>query len=102
MKNKSTMNALTVIVLLTAATMFLSACQKNDSVPPASTQMTSELNSQERNGPDVPSILEVPSGNKVCFHAFASGVQIYVVTLTSTGYAWVFQAPEANLYAKPD
>ena len=37
--------------------------------------------------------LEVPEGNKVSFHAYAVGVQIY----TWSGAAWVFQAPEALL-----
>ena len=39
--------------------------------------------------------LEVPEGNKVSFHAYAVGVQIY----TWSGTAWVFQAPEALLYS---
>ena len=34
-------------------------------------------------------------GNKVAFHAFAAGVQIY----EWTGSAWVFVAPEAVLFA---
>lgn len=39
--------------------------------------------------------LEVPEGNKVSFHTYAVGVQIY----TWSGTAWVFQAPEALLYS---
>src|SRR5262249_40123310 len=39
--------------------------------------------------------LQVPEGNKVAFHAYAEGVQIY--TWTGTSYAFV--APEATLYA---
>jgi len=45
--------------------------------------------------PDVPDALQVAEGNKVAFHAFAVGVQIY----QWTGSAWVFVAPEAVLIA---
>jgi hypothetical protein len=36
----------------------------------------------------------VPEGNKVHFHVYAEGVQIY----SWNGSNWVFQAPEAILY----
>jgi hypothetical protein len=39
--------------------------------------------------------LQVPEGNKVAFHAYAEGVQIY----RWNGTGWVFVAPEALLYA---
>src|SRR5262245_2838145 len=39
--------------------------------------------------------LQVPAGNKVGFHAYAEGVQIY----RWTGTRWAFVAPEAVLYA---
>jgi len=39
--------------------------------------------------------LQVPAGNKVAFHAYAEGVQIY----RWDGASWVFVAPEATLYA---
>jgi uncharacterized protein DUF3455 len=51
--------------------------------------------------PVIPSNLQVPAGNKLRFHAYAKGVQIYRCTqdLTDTNrYAWVFAAPEADLY----
>jgi len=38
--------------------------------------------------------LRVPEGNKVCFHAYAEGVQIY----RWNGTSWDFVAPEAWLY----
>jgi Protein of unknown function (DUF3455) len=44
--------------------------------------------------PPVPAALAVPEGNKLAFHFDAIGVQIY----GCTGSAWVFQAPEADLY----
>jgi hypothetical protein len=52
--------------------------------------------------PEVPFNLTVPAGNKVSFHAYAVGVQIYVWTINPTNAAqssWVFQAPEAVLFA---
>ncbi len=51
--------------------------------------------------PDLPAAcasIEVPEGNKVCFHAYAAGVQIY----RWSGSAWVFVAPAAVLYANAD
>jgi hypothetical protein len=48
--------------------------------------------------PDLPPVcarIEVPGGNKVCFHAYAAGVQIY----RWDGSAWAFVAPAAVLYA---
>jgi hypothetical protein len=51
--------------------------------------------------PQLPSsTLAVPAGNKVAFSYDAVGVQIYTCTTSGPGYAWVFQAPEATLYAK--
>ena len=45
--------------------------------------------------PEVPAGLQVLEGNKVEFHAYAVGVQIY----QWNGTAWVFVAPEAVLFA---
>jgi hypothetical protein len=42
--------------------------------------------------------IEVPERNRVCFHAYAVGVQIY----RWSGSAWVFVAPAAVLYANAD
>ncbi|MFI5219724.1 MAG: DUF3455 domain-containing protein [Bacteroidia bacterium] len=95
-KNKISVFAL--MALFTA--VVFSACQKNNSIEPATEQTGSTVNSGERNGPVVPPILEVPAGNRVSYHVFASGVQIYTCTETSPGvFAWVFTAPEAALYA---
>ena len=51
--------------------------------------------------PDVPANIAVPDGNKVEFHAYAIGVQIYVCTQSTTDptkFSWVFKAPQAVLY----
>ncbi len=49
--------------------------------------------------PPLPSdILEVPAGNRLAFYHDAVGVQIYACQATATGFAWVFQAPEASLF----
>jgi len=34
----------------------------------------------------------------VSLHVYAIGVQIYACQATSSGFGWVFQAPEATLY----
>ena len=39
--------------------------------------------------------LQAPAGNKVAFHVYAEGVQIY----RWDGTSWVFVAPDATLYA---
>jgi len=52
--------------------------------------------------PVVPANLQVPEGNRVVWHVYAVGVQIYTwQNISSTDvpqYAWVFKAPEAILY----
>jgi Protein of unknown function (DUF3455) len=49
--------------------------------------------------PPLPSpTLAVPAGNELEFGYPAVGVQIYACQATSTTFAWVFQAPEANLF----
>jgi hypothetical protein len=49
--------------------------------------------------PDLPlnicESLQVPAGNKVAFHVYALGVQVY----RWNGTAWVFVGPVANLFA---
>lgn len=45
--------------------------------------------------PAVCSSIQVPAGNKVAFHTYAIGVQIY----RWNGANWNFVAPSANLYA---
>jgi hypothetical protein len=41
--------------------------------------------------------LAVPAGNKVAFHVYAAGVQIY----QWNGTSWAFVGPEATLFANP-
>ena len=57
----------------------------------------------DNRSPNVPAAIQVPGGtNKVHFHAYAVGVQIYVWTVNPTNAAlssWVFKAPEAVLFA---
>ena len=51
--------------------------------------------------PVVPPELEVPSGNEILYHTFATGVQIYSATSATnspTGFAWTLKAPEAALF----
>jgi hypothetical protein len=51
------------------------------------------------NGPELPegcSSIAVEDGNKLAFHVYAKGVQIY----RWNGVSWAFVAPEATLYAE--
>jgi len=50
--------------------------------------------------PPVPPALAVPDGNKLAFHFDAIGFQIYGCQKNGTSFAWVFQAPEADLFDK--
>jgi len=55
----------------------------------------------DNRAPDVPLSLRVPDGNKVSFHAYATGVQIYRATASTnspTGFVWTFAAPESVLH----
>jgi hypothetical protein len=49
----------------------------------------------DNRAPEVPVVIKAPEGNKVLFHVYAEGVQIY----SWNGSAWVFLAPEATLFA---
>jgi hypothetical protein len=48
----------------------------------------------DNRAPEVPGDIAVPAGNKVHFHGFAVGVQIY----TWDGSSWGSSVPEATLY----
>jgi len=51
--------------------------------------------------PAIPEALKVPAGNKLAFSLDAEGVQMYQCQATATGgFAWVFLAPEADLFGK--
>src|SRR5262245_16821770 len=50
--------------------------------------------STDNRAPEVPSDIQVPEGNKVHFHAYAAGVQIY----TWNGSTWGASVPAAVLY----
>src|SRR5215510_6104065 len=53
------------------------------------------------NGPDLPAecdSIRVPEGNKLAFHAYAKGVQIYKWNLITQ--KWDLLAPQAGLFAE--
>lgn len=62
---------------------------------------SSGLTSEALSGPSLPPLpspdLAVPEGNKLAFFLDAMGVQIYACQATDTGFAWTFQAPQADL-----
>lgn len=65
----------------------------------ALTMVATAVRGQEGREPALPSPLcdnlQVPEGSVIAFHAYAIGTQIY----RWSGTAWVFVAPQANLYA---
>ncbi|HUM45865.1 MAG TPA: DUF3455 domain-containing protein [Chitinophagales bacterium] len=80
------------------------SCQKSDLVP-VITNDTDFLIEEKLQAPVVPDTIAVPDGNKVIWHTYASGVQIYEVTESTTNpgqFVWTFVAPSATLYKKPD
>lgn len=48
----------------------------------------------------LPAALEVDEDSKLAFVSEAEGVQIYDCKATSTGQAWTFRAPVADLYSR--
>jgi hypothetical protein len=48
--------------------------------------------------PSVPEKLVVPDGNRLGFAYDAAGEQLYVCRATSSGFAWQFLAPDADLF----
>lgn len=48
--------------------------------------------------PDAPAALSVPDGNRLAFRLKGVGVQIYTCTASGSSYAWVFKAPDADLF----
>ena len=93
--NLSSTLQLTVI----AIAISFAGCQKDDNYLPNESRGSASISAQ-RNAPVVPALLAVPAGNKVSYMAYATGFQIYTCTETSPGvFAWVFTAPEADLYA---
>lgn len=79
----------TVKIMLPTAALLLLGCS------------TPARAGNDNRAPEVSASLQVPDGNKVSFHAYAVGVQIYGATAStnsSTGFAWTFRAPEAVLF----
>lgn len=88
--------------LLTLATLFAaSACAaaadpmlNDEDVDTSGAALSSHC------APPVDPAIVVPAGHRLALSLDAAGVQIYMcqVNAAGTGYAWVFQAPEATLY----
>jgi hypothetical protein len=85
------------VLLASLALLALAGC--SSSVEPGS---ESEVAGQElalkQCPPTVPETLAVPAGNRLALVLGAVGEQIYACRQTATGYAWTFQAPEADLF----
>jgi hypothetical protein len=103
MKNQlSNLAKTSMITLLSIYAIAISSCQKEELVPPGIIPAHSTSADESKiKPPEVPDIIKVPEGNKVIWHAYASGVQIYQVTQSLTDptvYLWTFIAPSATLY----
>lgn len=89
------------LMLMTFFTLVITSCQK-ENVIPAGSEFSSSISGDLKQGPDVPEIIAVPAGNRVIWHAYATGVQIYQVQQSTTDpnlYLWVFIAPSATLFS---
>jgi len=87
------------VAALFAIIVFAFGCKKSDLNPAIPGETT--LSQQTLKVPNVPAEIAVPEGNKLIFHCYASGVQIYQVTESSTNpgqYVWTLIAPSATLY----
>jgi hypothetical protein len=98
-----TKDAIAISIASTVIALGAAGCggSPEGSVGPASAGTASalSLDSVSRRPPPLPSpTLAVPAGNELEFALNAVGVQIYACQATSTGFGWVFQAPEATLY----
>jgi hypothetical protein len=93
------MNRTNIIIACVLSSTSLVACASPSEPEEQSSSLGQELSSECP--PPVPTTaLEPPSGNALAFHLDATGVQIYACKAVSTGYDWVFQGPEANLYGE--
>ncbi|MBK9729806.1 MAG: DUF3455 domain-containing protein [Chitinophagaceae bacterium] len=89
------------LMLMTFFTLVFTSCQK-ENVIPSESEFSSTTSVDLKQGPDVPEIIAVPAGNRVIWHAYATGVQIYQVQQSTTDpnvYLWVFLAPSATLFS---
>ncbi len=88
-----------LLAIIAVISISFASCQKEDDFLP-NEKSGSVTNSTQRVAPAVPALLEVPAGNVVSFMTYATGFQVYTCTQTAPGvFAWVFTAPEADLYA---
>ena len=83
------------LMMISILSFVMSSCNKEDYLQNAGNTENYTQAEADSNVPEVPANLQVPEGNKLSYHVFASGVQIY----RCDGTSWVFVAPEATLYA---
>jgi hypothetical protein len=88
-----------IALVLSLAQLGCAAEQGEASGDSAAVESQAMRGLHEDSAPPLPSpTLAVPDGNQLVFDFDAVGVQIYACQSIATGYAWVFQAPEARLY----
>ncbi len=89
------------LLLMTLFALGITSCQKEDLILPAD-NLNNSASVESKKGPEVPNIIAVPAGNRVIWHNYADGVQIYEVQQSLTDpnvYLWVFLEPSATLYS---
>jgi hypothetical protein len=87
-------SAWVIFSMALSAFLFIPSCQLDEPVH------SSAPIANRTPAPDVPAILQVPAGQEVSYHTYATGVQVYVSTETAPGvFNWVFKAPVADLFA---
>jgi Protein of unknown function (DUF3455) len=80
------------------ATTLLGACAAD--VADSEEQVVVSSDALKARLPPIPEALMVPDGNKLAFTLYAEGVQIYDCKTAADGNAaWVFRAPEADLFS---
>ena len=98
-------------VFMAIFTLVMTSCQKEKSVSNDTANAQMNINTNPNAIPEptlcspIPSILNIPEGNRFFLQTFARGVQIYQVRRSATDpnvFSWVNIAPFATLYAKPN
>lgn len=83
---------------LFALALLVPACVVDDAVDPAGTASTSQASSVDACPANTPASLAPALDADLAFAMNAQGVQRYACVQSTTGYAWTFVAPAADLF----
>ena len=103
---KTSSKIISAIMIIATFALAITSCQKTQNTPLTSNlSEVDAISAASRCTDTIPVILQVPEGNRLATHAYATGVQIYQVQRSITDpnvFLWVFIAPSATLYARAD